>query len=150
MILAAIAARGRRHEHRSWLGDLRRQILRGAIRTTGTLVATVVTVALLGAAFVFAASYLGAKLPPFTASVTNSPATTPTPVPSPSVVRPFRRPRRARRLPRPRPHDPEAVALPRADPVAEDFTHPNANTNAHPVAVEDAGHQFVAVAGHLA
>ncbi len=56
IIVAAIADRQRRHEHRSGLADLRVQVLRGAMRTTGTFVVTVVTIALLGGAFVFAAS----------------------------------------------------------------------------------------------
>jgi anti-sigma factor RsiW len=56
IVLAAIADRERRHEHRSWLADLRRQVVRGAMRTTGTLVLTVVSVAILGGAFVLAAT----------------------------------------------------------------------------------------------
>src|SRR6185503_18438655 len=56
-ILAAVLAdRQRREESRSWLANLPRQVLRGAMRTTGTVVVTVVTVALIGGAFVFAAS----------------------------------------------------------------------------------------------
>jgi len=79
VILAALADHRRRHEHRSWLADLRTQVLRGAMRTTGTLVLTIVTVALLGAAFVFAASQLVAQLPVFTGGATIAPEVTPTP-----------------------------------------------------------------------
>ena len=57
-LAAAITDRVRRHEHRSWLAQLRIQVLRGAMRTTGTLAATIAAVALLGAAFVLAASNL--------------------------------------------------------------------------------------------
>lgn len=79
VILAALADHRRRHEHRSWLADLRTQVLRGAMRTTGTLVLTIVTVALLGAAFVFAASQLVGQLPVFTGGATIAPEVTPTP-----------------------------------------------------------------------
>ena len=84
VIVAAIADRRRRHEHRSWLADLRVQVLRGAMRTTGTLVATIVTVALLGGAFVFAVGGFIAQtaqnLPP---GGTVGSEVTPTPAPTP-------------------------------------------------------------------
>jgi hypothetical protein len=83
IILAAIADRRRRHEHRSWLADLRLQVLRGAMRTTGTLVVTVVTVALLGSAFVFAASQFVTQFPAFTSRATMAPEVTPTLAPTP-------------------------------------------------------------------
>lgn len=70
--LAVIAAHRQRHEHRSWLSDLPRTIARGAARTTGTLVVTIVSVAMLGAAFVFAAAG-------FIATTANNPTRTPTP-----------------------------------------------------------------------
>jgi len=57
-LAAALADRARRHEHRSWLAELRLQVFRGVVRTTGTLAATIAVVALLGAAFVLAASAL--------------------------------------------------------------------------------------------
>jgi hypothetical protein len=85
IILAAIADRRRRHEHRTWLGDLPILIFRGAARTTGTLVVTIVTVALLGGAFVFAAAGFIAQtaqnLPP---SGTVGPEMTPTLAPTPT------------------------------------------------------------------
>ncbi len=86
IILAAIADRRRRHAHRSWLADLRVQVLRGAMRTTGTLVVTVVTVALLGGAFVFAASQFVAQLPAFTSRATIAPEVTPTLAPTPELT----------------------------------------------------------------
>ena len=55
---AVVADRQRRHAHRSWLGDLRAQILRGTLRTTGTFAATVALVALLAVGGVWAASNL--------------------------------------------------------------------------------------------
>jgi len=58
ILLAAIRDRDRRHEHRSWLATLPILVFRGAVRTTGTLVVTVVTVALLGGALVLAAGLL--------------------------------------------------------------------------------------------
>jgi hypothetical protein len=84
IIAAAIAERRRRHEHRSWLGDLPRLIFRGAMRTTGTLVVTLVSVALLGAVFVFAAGNLFTQTalgPPKNATM--PPAMTPTAAPTP-------------------------------------------------------------------
>lgn len=83
IILSAIADRRRRHDHRSWLADLPVLIVRGAARTTGTLVVTVVAVALLGGAFVFAAAGFIAQtaqnLPPdgtVAPEVTSTPAAT--------------------------------------------------------------------------
>lgn len=63
ILVAALGDRARRHDHRSWLADLRTQVLRGAMRTTGTLVITILSVALLGAAFVFAASQFVTSFP---------------------------------------------------------------------------------------
>jgi hypothetical protein len=54
IFVAAIADRDRRHEHRGWLSDLRLYVLRGTLRTTGVLAATVAVVLVLGAALVFA------------------------------------------------------------------------------------------------
>lgn len=58
ILAAALRDRARRHEHRSWLADLRTQVFRGAVRTTGTLVVAIVTVAFLGGAFVLAAGFI--------------------------------------------------------------------------------------------
>ena len=65
ILLAAFEDRRRRGAQRSWLSDLRTQVIRGAMRTTGTLIVTILTVALLGGAFVFAASQVVAQLPVF-------------------------------------------------------------------------------------
>ena len=64
IISAALADRRLRIERRPWYSGLPRQVFRGAMRTTGTLVATVVAVALIGGAFVFAASSFILPLPP--------------------------------------------------------------------------------------
>jgi hypothetical protein len=84
ILLAAFEDRRRRHEHRSWLSDLRTQVIRGAMRTTGTLIVTIMTVALLGGAFVFAASQVVQQLPVFQpvarATLTPVPTSTLTPV----------------------------------------------------------------------
>lgn len=84
LILAAIADRRRRHEHHSWLADLPRVVFRGAMRTTGTLLVTLVSVALLSAALVFAAGnfFAGTALIP-TQGATVSPEVTPTMAPTP-------------------------------------------------------------------
>ena len=65
ILLAAFRDRARRHDHRSWLATLRTQVLRGAMRTTGTLIVTILSVALLGGAFVFAASQFVSSFPGF-------------------------------------------------------------------------------------
>ena len=84
LILAAIADRRRRHEHHSWLQDLPRLVFRGAMRTTGTLIVTLVSVALLSAALVFAAGnfFAGTALIP-TPGATVAPEVTPTLAPTP-------------------------------------------------------------------
>jgi len=84
LVLAAISDRRRRHEHRSWLEDLPRLVFRGAMRTTGTLVATLISVALLSAALVFAAGNFlaGTALNP-TQGATVAPEVTPTLAPTP-------------------------------------------------------------------
>jgi hypothetical protein len=84
ILVAALEDRGRRHARRSWLADLRTQVLRGAMRTTGTLVLTIMSVALLGGAFVFAASQFvvpvinsyipRATIPPVATPTTSVPA----------------------------------------------------------------------------
>ena len=95
-LAAVLADRARRGEHRSWLSDLRIQIVRGAVRTTGTLAATVAAVALLGAAFVFAASNLFSGIaqvvlpaphtPHATAPLVAAAPGTPSPAPTSPVV----------------------------------------------------------------
>jgi len=85
IILAAIADRRRRHEHHSWLADLRVQILRGALRTTGTLVVTIATVAMLGGALVFAAAQFLPALP-FGGGGSTAIAPTPTPTANPATA----------------------------------------------------------------
>ncbi len=80
-LLAALDDRARRHAHRSWLSELRTQVLRGAMRTTGTLIVTILSVALLGGALVLAASEFVQKLPVFTGQgATIWPVATPTPM----------------------------------------------------------------------
>ena len=76
ILSAALAARRHRHEHRTWLRDLPRQIVRGALRTTGTVVLTVVAVSLVGGTFVYAAASFFAGQPLFVG------AGDPTPTPS--------------------------------------------------------------------
>ena len=90
ILMAAIDDRARRREHRSWLSDLATQVFRGAMRTTGTLIVTIVTVALLGGAFVFAASQF--VVPVFNGTferASMSPVATPTPsVPAAQTAEP--------------------------------------------------------------
>ncbi len=82
ILLAALQDRDRRHEHRSWLATLPTAIFRGAVRTTGTLVVAIVTVAFLGGAFVLAAGYITqVAFAPDTRG-TLAPDMTPTPAPT--------------------------------------------------------------------
>jgi len=101
ILVAAFEDRRRRHDHRSWLSDLRTQVIRGAMRTTGTLIVTILTVALLGGAFVFAASQVVAQLPPFqpVPRATLPPVATPTLTPASAV--PTAAPGSATATPRP-------------------------------------------------
>ncbi len=140
-LAAALADRARRHEHRSWLAELRTQVFRGAVRTTGTLAATIAVVALLGAAFVLAASALfpGIEQSVLPAHATPSPtvpliaaqpatpqptvralASTPSPTPAPTP-RPTQRPTPAvtpRLTPAPTPSPTPAPTLIAATPSA--------------------------------
>src|SRR5487761_2019288 len=79
---AAVADRARRHDHRSWLSNLKTQVFRGAIRTTSTLMVAIVTVALLGGAAVLAAALLTQPAPPPSPRATVAPVMTPTPAPT--------------------------------------------------------------------
>ncbi len=91
VLLAALEDRRHRHEHRNRLADLWTQMVRGAMRTTGTLVLTMVAAAFLIVAFVAAASNL---VPGFAEQVglvpqstprhvaTTLPTATPTPAPT--------------------------------------------------------------------
>jgi hypothetical protein len=89
ILFAALDDRARRGAQRSWLSDLRSQVIRGAMRTTGTLLVTILSVALLGGAFVFAASQVVAQLPPFAPRATLAPVVTPTPsVPAAQTAEP--------------------------------------------------------------
>ncbi len=83
ILLAALDDRARRGANRSWLSDLRTQVIRGAMRTTGTLMVTILSVALLGGAFVFAASQVVAQFPAFTSGATMPAEVTPTPETTP-------------------------------------------------------------------
>ena len=87
---AAIAAHSNRSSHRSWRADLPRTVVRGAARTTGTVLLTVVSVSLLGGAFVFAAAGFIAPLTdtPFVPSEapTAAPVVTAAPTPTPIVI----------------------------------------------------------------
>ena len=81
ILSAALRDRERRHDHRFWLVGLPTQVFRGAVRTTGTLVATIVAVAILGGTLVLAAGFVSqvAWAPP---RVTLVPDMTPTPAPT--------------------------------------------------------------------
>ncbi|MBI3749845.1 MAG: zf-HC2 domain-containing protein [Chloroflexi bacterium] len=119
ILVAAFEDRRRRHEHRSWLSDLRTQVIRGAMRTTGTLVVTIMTVALLGGAFVFAASQFVTQLQPFqpVQHATVPPVATPTLTPVSAV--PTAPPGSATATPRP-------SSGPSATPQTEPTTAPTA------------------------
>jgi hypothetical protein len=92
ILAAAFADRDRRHMKRTWVADLRIQLLRGTARTTGTLIATVLAVALLGATFVFAAGnffrlpFTGGGSIPAVPTQTAAPADTGVPTLSPRAA----------------------------------------------------------------
>ena len=89
VLLAALADRQRRHEQRSWLSDLCVQVFRGAMRTTGTVVATIAVVTMLGGAFVFAASRVWTPQQRVAVvSPTATPAPSAAPVATPSARNP--------------------------------------------------------------
>jgi hypothetical protein len=81
ILIAALRDRERRHDHRFWLMGLPTQVFRGAVRTTGTLVATIVTIAVLGSTLVLAAGFVSqvAWAPP---RATLEHDMTPTPAPT--------------------------------------------------------------------
>jgi hypothetical protein len=87
IVLAALEDRQRRQHQRSWRADLPILIFRGAARTTGTLVVTVLTVALLGGAFVFAAAgFITQTAQSVRPSGTVAPEVTPTLAPTPELT----------------------------------------------------------------
>jgi hypothetical protein len=91
-IYEAIIADRRRRSGEHGFTSLWRQILRGAMRTTGTLLVTIVVVALLSGAFVFAASNVVHDLAPIvglvppTPQATLTPTVRPTPTAAPALV----------------------------------------------------------------
>ena len=96
VLLAAIEDRRHRHEHHHRLADLWAQMVRGAMRTTGTLVLTIVAAAFLIVAFVAAASNLvpglaqqvGIVQPPAPTHHVATLAPTPSPTPVPPTATP--------------------------------------------------------------
>ena len=152
IILAVIADRQRRHEHRSWLRDLRTQVFRGAVRTTSTLAVTVVTVALVGASLVFAASNLlsrdsilggrGATVAPEVTPTLTAPTSapssaaqngTPKPAATEATPTPVPAPVAAAATPRPTPRpSPKATPKPTASPTPAVAATPTAAPTATP------------------
>jgi hypothetical protein len=142
ILMAALDDRARRHAQRSWLSDLRTQVIRGAMRTTGTLLVTILSVALLGGAFVFAASQVVSQLPVFVGQrATMTPVATPTTsVPAAQTAEPS-----TNATPRPSPVDsatPEPVTTPvptesaapsvSAEPSASPSPSPEPSTSPSP------------------
>jgi len=87
VIAAALADRERRHAGRVPLAVLFRHALHGAVRTTGTLIITIVTLVVLGGALVVGATSLFGGIPLVVHTGegdTIPPVTTPTPVPATS------------------------------------------------------------------
>jgi hypothetical protein len=129
ILLAALEDRRSRGAHRSWLWDLRTQVIRGAMRTTGTLIVTILTVALLGGAFVFAASQVVAQLPVFAPAprVTLPPVATAT-LPAVSAA-----PTAAPRTTSPTAHPtPGATATPAPEPSATPAPSPEPSASPAP------------------
>jgi anti-sigma factor RsiW len=133
-LAAVLADRQRRHEHRSWLAQLRVQVLRGTLRTTGTLVATVAVVAVLAAGFALAASTFvpgirlnvlpGASAPHPSAPVTA--VAPPTPTAAPSVTPRVEATPTATPAPTPAPTRPAATPAPSAVPSPSPSPEPTA------------------------
>jgi hypothetical protein len=134
ILLAALDDRARRQAQRSWLSDLRSQVLRGAMRTTGTLIVTILSVALLGGAFVFAASQFVNNFPVLTGPrATLSPVATPTTsVPAAQTAEPS-----TTATPRPTPVEsvtpaPVTTPAPTASPAPSISAEPSATPSATP------------------
>ncbi len=108
ILLAALDDRARRRDHHSWLSDLRTQVIRGAMRTTGTLIVTIMTVALLGGAFVFAASQVVSNLP-----ILSGPRATLPPVATPTTS-----------VPAAQTAEPSTISTPRPSPVVSATPEP--------------------------
>jgi anti-sigma factor RsiW len=127
VLAAAIADRERRHDHRGWLSSLPTQLWRGTVRTTGTLVLTIVVVALVGSAFVFAASTVFRGLPQFVGlapRATMPTVATPTIAPTPlHVVMP---------VATPSPEPTRAKAAATASPAPTPTTRPSPSASPSP------------------
>ena len=141
IILSAIADRRTRHERHSWIADLRVQILRGAMRTTGTLVATVVMVALLSVSFAFAAANIGPKIvsfavQPFQPPATVTPTVTPTHVPTVTPTEPVATDTPGQPTPTARPATPKPTVAttpaPTPEPTPEATPTPSPTPEATP------------------
>jgi len=141
ILLAALEDRRRRGAQHSWLWDLRTQVIRGAMRTTGTLIVTILTVALLGGAFVFAASQVVAQLPVFAPAprVTLPPVATATlpavsaaPTAAPGTTSPTAHPTPgAAATPAP---EPSATPAPSPEPSASPAPSPSPSPSVEPSA----------------
>ncbi len=131
ILLAALGDRAGRGANRSWLSDLRSQVIRGAMRTTGTLIVTIMSVALLGGAFVFAASQFVTGLPVFTGDASIAPVATPTStVPAAQTAEPS-----TTATPRPSPVDsatPEPVNTPAPTESSEPSLSPEPSASPSP------------------
>jgi hypothetical protein len=134
ILLAAIEDRRRRHERRSWLSDLRTQVIRGAMRTTGTLIVTVVTVALLGLAGVFAASQFVSHIPAFQPAARATLTPVPTFTLTPETAVPTAVPATPTATPRP---SSGASATPTAEPTAKPTPSPTTEVSASPSPTEE-------------
>ena len=136
VLLAALDDRRRRHEHRNRLADLWAQMVRGAMRTTGTLVLTIVVVAVLMVGFVAAATTIFPGIVPNVSLVQSTPRpalttrATPTP-PSVAAVAPTKQPVTPSPTPAPTP-PPTQRATPAPTPSPTPSPSPSPSPTATP------------------
>ena len=126
IVLAAIADRGQRTHHVApWWAGLPAQIARGTMRTTGTLVATLVLVALLGGAFAFAAAgFIARTATDLVGRDTVPTVTTPTQAPTSNTAAPTATPDEGTSQPAALPVSPEPTEAPTDTPTVEPTATP--------------------------
>jgi hypothetical protein len=130
IVMAAIADRRQRTQHVApWWAGLPAQIARGTMRTTGTLVATMVVVALMGGAFAFAAAgFIAQTATDLAGRGTVAPVTTPTLAPTSNPAAPTATPDEGSSQPAALTVSPEPTEAPTDKPTVD----PTANQEPAP------------------
>lgn len=145
IVMAAIADRRQRTQHGvPWWAGLPAQIARGTMRTTGTLVATMVVVALMGGAFAFAAAgFIAQTATDLAGRGTVAPVTTPTLAPTSNTAAPTATPDEGSSQPAALPVSPEPTQAPTDKPtvdptaIAEPTPEPTPEPTAEPTATPE-------------